>query len=536
MHASDRPARRRPKLFWLVWLHRWTGVAFCLMFAVWFASGLVLAFVPFPSLSPQQRWSAAERIDLSRLMVAPAQALRSLRDATALRLVSIGGRPSYVVGSTTATVAVDGIDGQVRGVLPPEAAGAIAAAFGHAAVRRLDGPLDYDQWSVHQKFDPWRPLYRAALQDDLGTVLYVSARTGEVVQRTRASERAWNWVGSVPHWLYFTQLRRSFTAWDRTVWWLALAALCSASAGTVLGVYRTWQRAHSPKPAWSGFRGWLRWHHGLGLIAAVFVLGWIFSGWLSMDHGRLFSKGIPDPAQVARYAGAPLPTVLAGVDAEAVRCLSGATLIEFTAVGGRPVAVGRGPAGPSVSDGMPGRITGTRLSPDAIRHAAARAWMLDHDPMPPDSAGSALPPGRRNCHRCAAADGGIARAHRAVFRPRQRDAAVGAGRQSPHLCLGISGHPYDQLPAAAVASGHSAHRATRAAAARAGVLADRRGAWRKTIDAQRGREDVATRLRAVRRNRARPADSVHGCASLAVRAAVRGTALGSAHEQASVMP
>ncbi|MEA9752130.1 PepSY domain-containing protein [Xanthomonas campestris pv. raphani] len=386
MHASDRPARRRPKLFWLVWLHRWTGVAFCLMFAVWFASGLVLAFVPFPSLSPQQRWSAAERIDLSRLMVAPAQALRSLRDATALRLVSIGGRPSYVVGSTTATVAVDGIDGQVRGVLPPEAAGAIAAAFGHAAVRRLDGPLDYDQWSVHQKFDPWRPFYRAALQDDLGTVLYVSARTGEVVQRTRASERAWNWVGSVPHWLYFTQLRRSFTAWDRTVWWLALAALCSASAGTVLGVYRTWQRAHSPKPAWSGFRGWLRWHHGLGLIAAVFVLGWIFSGWLSMDHGRLFSKGIPDPAQVARYAGAPLPTVLAGVDAEAVRCLSGATLIEFTAVGGRPVAVGRGPAGPSVSDGMPGRITGTRLSPDAIRHAAARAWMLDHDPMPPDSA------------------------------------------------------------------------------------------------------------------------------------------------------
>ncbi|WP_407465335.1 hypothetical protein ABFU43_20675 [Xanthomonas campestris pv. raphani] len=356
------------------------------MFAVWFASGLVLAFVPFPSLSPQQRWSAAERIDLSRLMVAPAQALRSLRDATALRLVSIGGRPSYVVGSTTATVAVDGIDGQVRGVLPPEAAGAIAAAFGHAAVRRLDGPLDYDQWSVHQKFDPWRPFYRAALQDDLGTVLYVSARTGEVVQRTRASERAWNWVGSVPHWLYFTQLRRSFTAWDRTVWWLALAALCSASAGTVLGVYRTWQRAHSPKPAWSGFRGWLRWHHGLGLIAAVFVLGWIFSGWLSMDHGRLFSKGIPDPAQVARYAGAPLPTVLAGVDAEAVRCLSGATLIEFTAVGGRPVAVGRGPAGPSVSDGMPGRITGTRLSPDAIRHAAARAWMLDHDPMPPDSA------------------------------------------------------------------------------------------------------------------------------------------------------
>lgn len=386
MHVSDRPARRRPKMFWLVWLHRWTGVAFCLMFAVWFASGLVLAFVPFPSLSPQQRWSAAERIDLSRLTVAPAQVLRSVRDATALRLVSIGGRPSYVVSTATATTAVDGIDGQARGLLSAEAASAIAAGFGHATVQRLDGPLEYDQWSVHQKFDPWRPFYRAALQDDLGTVLYVSARTGEVVQRTSSTERAWNWVGSIPHWLYFTQLRRSFAVWDQTVWWLALAALCSASAGTVLGVYRTWQRARSPKPAWSGFRGWLRWHHGLGLIGAVFVLGWIFSGWLSMDHGRLFSRGIPDPGQVARYSGAPLRAALAGVDAGALRCLSGATQIDFTAVDGRPVAVARGPAGSLVSEGMPGRITGTRLSPELIRHAAARAWTLDHSTAAPDSA------------------------------------------------------------------------------------------------------------------------------------------------------
>ncbi|WP_235048246.1 PepSY domain-containing protein [Xanthomonas cassavae] len=376
-------------MFWVAWLHRWTGVAFCLMFAVWFASGLVLAFVPFPVLSPQQRWSEAERIDLSRLVIAPAQALRQVRDATTLRLVSISGRPGYVVGNATTITTVDGIDGRARGMLSAETASAIAAGFGHAGVQRLDGPLKYDQWVVHQKFDPWRPFYRAALDDDLGTVLYVSARTGEVVQRTHANERAWNWVGSIPHWLYFTQLRRSFTAWDRTVWWLALAALCSASAGTVLGGYRTWQRARSPKPAWSGFRGWLRWHHGLGLVAAVFVLGWIFSGWLSMDHGRLFSRGIPDPGQVARYSGAPLHVAFANVDANALRCLSGATQIDFTTVGGRPIAAARGPAGTAVSDGVGGRITGARLSPAAIRQAAANVWTLDPVLSAPDS-GEAL--------------------------------------------------------------------------------------------------------------------------------------------------
>ena len=30
-------------------LHRWWGVAFCLLFAMWFASGIVMHFVPFPA-------------------------------------------------------------------------------------------------------------------------------------------------------------------------------------------------------------------------------------------------------------------------------------------------------------------------------------------------------------------------------------------------------------------------------------------------------------------------------------------------------
>ena len=35
----------------LVTLHRWWGVAFCLLFAMWFASGAVMHFVPFPARS-----------------------------------------------------------------------------------------------------------------------------------------------------------------------------------------------------------------------------------------------------------------------------------------------------------------------------------------------------------------------------------------------------------------------------------------------------------------------------------------------------
>jgi len=46
-------------------------------------------------------------------------------------------------------------------------------------------------------------------------------------------------------------------------------------------------------------------HHILGLFAATFVLMWIFSGWLSMDHGLLFSRGQLPVAETAGIAATP---------------------------------------------------------------------------------------------------------------------------------------------------------------------------------------------------------------------------------------
>jgi hypothetical protein len=55
----------------------------------------------------------------------------------------------------------------------------------------------------------------------------------------------------------------------------------------------------------SPYRGWQAWHHWLGLCCMVFVLSWIFSGWLSMDSGNLFSTGKPTDAEAASIAGTP---------------------------------------------------------------------------------------------------------------------------------------------------------------------------------------------------------------------------------------
>jgi hypothetical protein len=52
------------------------------------------------------------------------------------------------------------------------------------------------------------------------------------------------------------------------------------------------------------YRGLQAWHHRLGLAFAPFILSWIFSGFLSMDDGRLFSTGVA-PADALMLAGKP---------------------------------------------------------------------------------------------------------------------------------------------------------------------------------------------------------------------------------------
>lgn len=328
MAASDRATGPGAKVVaGLVWFHRWLGVTTCLIFALWFASGTVLLFEPFPSLGPADRAELAERVDLDAVQVAPGVAIAAAgSSASAVRLVQRGGAPVYIVTKTGAVVVIDATSGEPLAPLDPQAAGATSP------------PIDYDQWIVSNQFDQLRPLYRISLADSAGTVLYRSAVTGEVVQRTTRSQRGWNWVGAVLHWVYFTPLRSSFDAWDQTVWWLSLLCTLVATAGIILGILRTGVALKQRVPSLSFYRvKWLRWHHILGLFSAIFVLGWIVSGWLSMDHGRLFSRGQPTSDQAAGYYGTGFDNALADVRPDALRGLGETWQVDFTTVAGKPI-------------------------------------------------------------------------------------------------------------------------------------------------------------------------------------------------------
>jgi hypothetical protein len=229
------------------------------------------------------------------LHITPAQALavagRAGQSAAALRLVQRAGRPAYLVETAAGLVVIDAVTARPLDPLPPTAARATAARVLGPGVR-VTGALAYDQWVVHNRFDPLRPFYRLDRTDAAGTQLYLSAITGQLVQRTTARERAWNWVGAVLHWAYFTPIRAHFALWDNGVWWVSLVCLLVAVAGMVLGVVHMLSARRLPRPALTFYRrAWMRWHHLLGLFTGLFVLTWMASGWLSMDHGRLFARG-----------------------------------------------------------------------------------------------------------------------------------------------------------------------------------------------------------------------------------------------------
>jgi len=358
----------------LVLFHRWAGTLLCLLFATWFATGAVMLFVPFPSLGAADKAAHAEPINLAAVRLTPAE-VRAKLGATdgSLRLISLGGQPVYVARGKGGDQAVSAETGAPVPRLNAEAARSIATRFGGAPVESVSRPFDYDQWTVHQQFDAVRPLYRVRLADGAHTELSVSSRTGEVIQRTTRHERGWNWVGAVIHWVYIVPIRQSFALWDWTVWIVSLAGVGLALAGLTLGVLRA--AAKRKRAGRSPFRGLLRWHHLMGLAGGIFVLAWITSGWLSMDHGRLFSTGEASaPALEAYRTGGPSVTnsTLKVTDLSRLRS---ATAVTFHTIGGVEIASASGAQGRRIlMANASGAELADRLPTAFLVHAVQTAW------------------------------------------------------------------------------------------------------------------------------------------------------------------
>ena len=316
--------------YWLYVGHRWLGIVACLFFVLWFVSGLVMSYVGYPEPQPTRRHQGLQPLDWKQVRLDPNGLLSYLslqRYPRELRLEMLLGEPVYRVidwdGSRSTVFARSGV--RVGGV-EPEQAVAIARAYANAN-GHFQATVQRDQWTVPERYETLRPLHRIEIDDAAATEVYVSARTGEVVLSTTRTQRAWNWLGSVIHWTYFTPLRADAPLWRQVILWTSGPAILIAVSGIWVGILQLRIQRRYAHDRLSPYHGWKSWHHWTGLLAGLFLLTWVFSGWLSVDPNGWLSGGSLSADSQLRYAGNDRPEI--AVDVEKLAHQSARTLRLF---------------------------------------------------------------------------------------------------------------------------------------------------------------------------------------------------------------
>lgn len=294
-------------------IHRWMGVAFCVLFLVWFASGIVMMYWGYPEIGEAERLTKLEVLDASRIQmiqISPEEAYRRLElggPPDRVRINLLDGRPVYRFHYEADQFIAYADTGEPVHEIEEAQALRIAAAWTGqpAGAAEFRGLLDEaDQWTL-SGFGALRPLYKYAWPD--GEAVYVSQVTGEVVQHTTRGSRTGAYVGAIPHWLYFTPLRKEAALWTEIVVWSSGIGTVMTIFGIVVGIWlyspskrrfrfrerkegqqgasgTFWRAVVSPEGRSSiPYTGQKRWHTMLGLIFGLFACTWAFSGMLSMS-------------------------------------------------------------------------------------------------------------------------------------------------------------------------------------------------------------------------------------------------------------
>jgi hypothetical protein len=289
----------------LILFHRYLGIALCLIFIMWFVTGIAMIYAKaMPTLSPESRLEHLPLLDFQRIKLRPSEAAEHGQlsgSPPRVSLLTIMGRPVYRF-SFPEIVTVFADTGEVMNPPGPKESLTIASHFMNVPestlhhVRVLDSP---DQWTIGS--NSLMPMHKISADDDAHTELYVSEQSGEVAVVTTRASRALAWVSAIPHWLYLSALRTNGHAWNLVVLWVSGLGTVLALMGIVLGIIQ-----YSRQPPHIRYAGWMRWHYITGAIFGVFTLTWVFSGFLSMEPWDWASTGGLGDGMRAAFSGGPL--------------------------------------------------------------------------------------------------------------------------------------------------------------------------------------------------------------------------------------
>lgn len=265
-------------------IHKVLGTLLSALFLIWFISGLVMIYHTFPKANPKDK---AEKYEaLSSPLPSAGEIVQRIPSDEQIESMSVNrylGQTVFHIRTDKGKYDLPADSTEQLPVINRERIEAIARLWCQAPIERIDTLQHLEQWIPFGFLKKELPIYKFYFKDKEKYQLYISSKSGEVLQFTSSKQRFWAWVGAIPHWVYFTMLRQNIELWKTTVIWLSAVGCIMTIAGLYIGIYAFIRvRRRKREFATPYKKRWYKWHHVTGTLFGIFVLTWVFSGMMSL--------------------------------------------------------------------------------------------------------------------------------------------------------------------------------------------------------------------------------------------------------------
>lgn len=266
--------------------HRLLGLLICLFLSMWFITGLVLIYHPYPGVDNEQRASKLETIPYDSSLVDIQDVIGSIPQEEKIKSVKLNRLERQTIfriqtNENYYMLSADSL--KQPSTITHSTVQSVAQPWSDGSIQRIDTVYKRDVWVMFNRYIKELPLYKVYFDDPEKHELYISSRTGEVQQFTNRKERIGSYFGFIPHKLYIPALRGDSKRWAQTFTILSIIALIVGITGVYVGIDAYVRQYRRTKKATSPFRKKAYvWHHVFGIVFGLLLITWSISGALSI--------------------------------------------------------------------------------------------------------------------------------------------------------------------------------------------------------------------------------------------------------------